>query len=129
MKIAVIGTAEWQSRRKIQDLMRRLKTMPDITVLGAGGTEGAGIMVKKIALDMGIPYAEYNPSFTGRNLYSAMPDSYYGKPYHFSQLIHRMRLLAQACDRAFVLGNVKDTQVAAAVSILKRTNKPWVNII
>jgi hypothetical protein len=106
MKVAIIGSKDWQSRRKIQEVLTRLKQMDEpITILGQGGKEGAPLMVKKYALEFGMNYAEFNPSYTGRNLYSAMPDTYYGKAYHFSQLIHRMTLIANACDKMLILVN------------------------
>ena len=96
MNIAVIGNTGWQNKRKIKDVIFQLKNKySDCTLLGAGGKEGAGLMVRKFALEMGLDYKEYNPSFSGYNLYSAMPESYYGKKYHFSQLHHRITLLVK----------------------------------
>lgn len=128
MKIAVIGSRDWQSRRKVQDVLGRLKRMEGpITILGQGGGEGAASMVKKYALDFGLNYMEYNPSYTGRNLYSAMPDSYYGKKYHFSQLLHRMTLIADACDKMIVLTAGKlDPQLDTAIKRAKKKDKPVV---
>lgn len=125
MKIAVIGSRDWQSKRKLQDVLGRLKRMEGpITILGQGGSEGAASMVKKYSLDFGLNYMEYNPSYTGRNLYSAMPDSYYGKKYHFSQLLHRMTLIADACDKMIVLSAGKlDPQLDTAIKRAKKKNK------
>ena len=116
MKIAVIGSRDWQSRRKVQDVLSRLKQLDDpVTILGQGGIEGAPAMVKKYALEFGMSYSEFNPSYTGQNLYSAMPDTYYGKNYHFSQLIHRMTLIANACDKMIILASSKlDPQLDTA---------------
>jgi len=116
MKIAIIGSRDWQSRRKVQDVLSRLKQLDEpVTILGQGGTEGAAAMVKKYALEFGMNYSEFNPSYTGRNLYSAMPDTYYGKNYHFSQLIHRMTLIANACDKMIILASSKlDPQLDTA---------------
>ena len=48
MKVAIIGSKDWQSRRKIQEVLTRLKQMDEpITILGQGGKEGAPLMVKK----------------------------------------------------------------------------------
>ena len=116
MKIAIIGSRDWQSRRKVQDVLSRLKQLDEpVTILGQGGTEGAAAMVKKYALEFGMNYSEFNPSYTGRNLYSAMPDTYYGKKYHFSQLLHRMTLIANACDKMIILSSGKlDPQLDTA---------------
>jgi hypothetical protein len=62
-------------------------------------------MVRKFALEFEMNYQEYNPSFSGYNMYSALPESYYGKKYHFSQLHHRMKMLAESCDYLMILTN------------------------
>lgn len=107
MKIAVIGNTGWQNKRKIRDALFELKQRfgSEVTILGAGGTEGANFMIRKVALEFEMTYQEYNPSFSGYNLYSALPESYYGKKYHFSQLHHRMKLLAENCDYMIILTN------------------------
>ena len=107
MKIAVIGNTGWQNKRKIRDALFELKQRfgSEVTILGGGGTEGANFMIRKVALEFEMSYQEYNPSFSGFNMYSALPESYYGKKYHFSQLHHRMKLLAENCDYMIILTN------------------------
>lgn len=104
-KVAVIGSTGWQNKRKVQDTLFRLNKQfgDELTVIGAGGVEGANSMVRKYALEFGINYQEFNPSFSGYNLYSAMPETYYGKSYHFSQLHHRMKLIAERCDFMMIM--------------------------
>ena len=107
MKIAVIGNTGWQNKRKVRDVLFELKQRfgPEVVIIGAGGNEGANYMVRKFALEFEMKYQEYNPSFSGYNMYSALPDSYYGKKYHFSQLHHRMKMLAESCDYLMILTN------------------------
>ncbi len=129
MKIAVIGNNEWQNRRKLQEVLQKLKVSYDnVIIVGAGGNEGANHMVRKYALEFGLTYEEYNPSYTGRNLYSALPESYYGKKYHFSQLLHRMRVLAENCDYMIIMNNENklNPQLKTAYNKIKKLNKPVV---
>ena len=107
MKIAVIGNTGWQNKRKVRDVLFELKQRfgPELVIIGAGGNEGANYMVRKFALEFEMNYQEYNPSFSGYNMYSALPESYYGKKYHFSQLHHRMKMLAESCDYLMILTN------------------------
>lgn len=107
MRIAVIGNTGWQNKRKVREALFELKQRfgTEATILGAGGNEGANYMVRKFALEFEMKYQEYNPSFSGYNLYSALPESYYGKKYHFSQLHHRMKMLAENCDYMIILTN------------------------
>ena len=127
--VAIIGNTNWQSRRKIQEILFNLKSQfnDDVTIVGAGG-EGANNMIRKAALEFGMQYEEYNPSFSGRNMYSAMPDSYYGKPYHFSQLHHRMKLIAQRCDHMLILTNedTLDPVLKTAFNNINKLKKPVV---
>jgi hypothetical protein len=129
-KIAVIGNTGWQNRRKVQDMLQRLKKQfgAELIVIGAGGNEGANHMVKKYALEFDIQYEEFNPSFSGYNIYSAMPETYYGKPYHFSQLHHRMKLIAERCDYMIILSNEAklDPVLKTAYTNINKLQKPVV---
>jgi len=128
MNIAVIGNTGWQNKRKVKDVIFQLKhKYSDCTLLGAGGKEGAGLTVRKFALEMGLDYKEYNPSFSGYNLYSAMPESYYGKKYHFSQLHHRITLLVKNSQYIIILANGElDIVMQTAYKYAKKLNIPVV---
>jgi len=129
IKIAIIGNKDWQNRRKVQEILQRLKTEnTNVTVIGAGGSEGANHMVRKYALEFGMNYKEYNPSYSGYNLYSAMPKTYYGKSYHFSQLHHRMKLIAENCDYMMIITNedTLDPFLKTAYNNINKRNKPVV---
>ena len=129
MKVAVIGNKDWQNKRKVQETLRRLKTQFDeVQVIGAGGSEGANNMVRKYASEFGMSYKEYNLSYSGYNLYSAMPKTYYGKSYHFSQLHHRMKLIAENCDYMIIMTNENkmDPVLKTAYSNINKLKKPVV---
>jgi hypothetical protein len=129
-RVAVVGNTNWQNKRKVQETLQmlKLKFAEELIVVGAGGNEGANSMVRKYALEFGIDYEEYNPSFSGYNIYSAMPESYYGKPYHFSQLHHRMKLIAERCDYMMIMTNEMqlDPVLQTAWTKSKKLNKPVV---
>ena len=129
-RVAVIGNTGWQNRRKVQDTLQQLKHRfgNELVVIGAGGQEGANSMVRKYALEFGITYEEYNPSFSGYNMYSAMPESYYGKSYHFSQLHHRMKLIAERCDYMMIMTNedALDPVLKTAYTNINKLKKPVV---
>ena len=128
-KVAVIGNNNWQNRRKVQETLQGLKSKFDeVVIIGAGGSEGANSMIRKYTLEFGMNYKEYNPSYSGYNLYSAMPKTYYGKAYHFSQLHHRMKLIAQNCDYMIIMTNesTMDPFLKTAYSNINKQNKPVV---
>tara|TARA_R100000951_G_scaffold116204_1_gene127066 strand:+ start:1236 stop:1646 length:411 start_codon:yes stop_codon:yes gene_type:complete len=127
--VAVIGNKNWQNRRKVQETLQGLKSKFDeVVIVGAGGSDGANSMIRKYALEFGMNYKEYNPSYSGYNLYSAMPKTYYGKSYHFSQLHHRMKLIAQNCDYMIIMTNesTMDPFLKTAYSNINKQNKPVV---
>ena len=129
-QVAILGNTNWQNRRKVQKTLTELKQRfsNEVIVLGAGGKEGANSMIRKYTLEFGLNYKEYNPSFSGYNLYSAMPKTYYGKQYHFSQLHHRMKLLAQNCDYMIIMTNEEklDPVLKTAYNNINKLNKPIV---
>jgi hypothetical protein len=129
-RIAIIGNTGWQNRRKVQETLQKLKSQfnDDLIIVGAGGNEGANSMVRKYTLEFGLRYEEYNPSFSGYNMYSAMPESYYGKPYHFSQLHHRMKLIAERCDYMMIMTNedTLDPVLKTAYNNVNKLKKPVV---
>ena len=129
-RIALIGNTGWQNKRKVQDTLQKLKSQfnDDLVVIGAGGNEGANSMIRKYTLEFGLRYEEYNPSFSGHNMYSAMPESYYGKSYHFSQLHHRMKLIAERCDYMMIMTNEDklDPVLKTAYNNANKLKKPVV---
>jgi hypothetical protein len=132
-RIAIIGNTDWQNKRKVQDTLQKLKSqfsddLNDLIIVGAGGNEGANSMVRKYTLEFGLRYEEYNPSFSGYNMYSAMPESYYGKTYHFSQLHHRMKLIAERCDYMMIMTNedALDPVLKTAYNNVNKLKKPVV---
>jgi hypothetical protein len=129
-RVAVIGNTGWQNRRKVQETLQQLKKRfgDELIIIGAGGQEGANSMVRKYTLEFGIKYEEYNPSFSGYNMYSAMPESYYGKSYHFSQLHHRMKLIAERCDYMMIMTNedALDPVLKTAYTNINKLKKPVV---
>tara|TARA_A100000172_G_scaffold65021_1_gene44504 strand:+ start:311 stop:715 length:405 start_codon:yes stop_codon:yes gene_type:complete len=132
VRVAVIGNKEWQNKRKVQEVLNQIRTQfgEDVIIVSGGGTEGANYLVRKFALEFGMKYQEYNPSYSGRNLYSALPEAYYGKKYHFSQLLHRMRLLAENCDYMIIMNNEDqfNPQLKTAYNKINKLEKPVVVI-
>ena len=99
MKVAIIGNRTYENVRKIQDLLSDLKRKfgNELMIISGGCRDGADKYVKKYALEFGIQYKEFNPAHTPRNLYSAMSEEYYGKPYHVRHFHHSNLLIARTC--------------------------------
>ena len=132
MKVAVIGSRQYENVRKIKDTLTNLRQKfgNDLVIISGGAKDGADKYARKYALEFGIRYKEFNPAHTPRNLYSAMSDEYYGKPYHVSQFHHRNQLLAQDCDVmiAFIPQGVKSDGSLSAIKSAEKYDKKVVII-
>lgn len=91
IRIGVIGPETSSRPRQIKDFAFKLKKTygDDCQVYSGGNKTGVEMEVKRQCLTFNIPYKEFNPSFTGHNLYSALPESYYSKGKHPSHYLHR----------------------------------------
>ena len=105
MKVAVIGSRTYENTRKIKNLLTDLKRKfgEELMIVSGGAKQGADKYVKKYALEFGLNYREFNPAHTPQNLYSAMSEGYYSRPYPVSQFHHRNMLIARDCDYMIVL--------------------------
>ena len=128
MKVAIIGSRQYENIRKIKDTLFQLKQKfgDDLIIVSGGAKDGADKFARKFALEFGIKYKEFNPAHTPKNLYSAMSDNYYNKLYHVSQFHHRNMLIAKDCDvmMAFIPNGVKSNGSMSAIKNAKKVNKP-----
>ena len=128
MKVAIIGSRQYENTRKIKETLTELKKKfnDDLIIVSGGAKDGADKFAKKYALEFGIKYKEFNTAHTSKNLYSAMSDNYYNKPYHVSQFHHRNMLIAKDCDvmMAFIPNGVNSNGSISAIKNAKKINKP-----
>ena len=128
MKIAIIGSREYENIRKIKNLLTDLKHKfgEELIIISGGAKQGADKHVKKYALEFGLNYKEFNPAHTPQNLYSAMSEGYYGRPYHVSQFHHRNMLIAKDCNYMIALvptglsANGSESAIKQAIKLNKK---------
>ena len=127
MKVAIIGSRHYENVRKIKDALFQLKQKfgSELIIVSGGAQYGADKFARKYALEFGIKYKEFNPAHTTKNLYSAMSDDYYNKPYHVSQFHHRNMLIARDCDvmMAFIANGSDSGGSMSAIKKAKKLNK------
>ena len=127
MKVAVVGSRDYQNIRKIKDTLFQLKQKfgDKLIIISGGARYGADKFARKYALEFGMRYREFNPAHTTKNLYSAMSDDYYEKPYHVSQFHHRNMLIARDCDVmiAFIANGSDSGGSMSAIKRAKKLNK------
>ncbi len=100
MRIGIIGSRLYESRKKIKDTVFGLKNKfgEDLLIVSGGCQHGADKYAKKYALELGCQYKEFNPAHTPPNLYSAMNEGYYNKTYQPKNFFHRNGLLVKYVD-------------------------------
>jgi hypothetical protein len=131
VKIAIIGSRTYENKTKIRDMIFKLKQTfgNKLEIVSGGALQGADKYAKKYALELGVDYKEFNPAHTNKNLYSGMPESYYGKPYHVSQLFHRNSLIVQYSDKIIAFRSEgKSSGTDHAIKEAVKIKKPYVII-
>lgn len=105
--IAVIGSKDYISEIKVGKFIKKIKDQfgPTATIFSGGNDAGAERWAKKYSLEFGLQYKEFNPSFTGYRMYSALEESYYGKGFHSSHFYDRYKQMLYNTDRLIVFVN------------------------
>jgi predicted Rossmann fold nucleotide-binding protein DprA/Smf involved in DNA uptake len=131
VRIAIVGSRTYENKSKIRDTIFRLKQLfgLKLEIVSGGAQSGADKYAKKYSLEMGVAYKEFNPAHTVKNLYSVMPESYFGKPYHVSQLFHRNELIARYVDKMIAFRSEgKSSGTDHAIKMAQKHEKPYVII-
>ena len=124
MKVAIVGSRRYSNRRKIKEFVFKLiqKHGKDLVVVSGGCQDGADKYAKKYALELGAQYREYPPFHEVYNLYCALPEACYGKPYNTKYFFARNKQIAKACE--YVVGFIpKGMKSAGTESTLKYAHK------
>ena len=128
MKVGIIGSLEYENKRKIKEMIFKLKQSfgDNLTIVSSGNKSGADKYAKKYALELDCKYLEFNPAHTQRNLYSAMHDAYYNKPYNVKYFFQRNNMLAKYID--YVVGFISEND-KTAVSIITEAKRRGKKVI
>lgn len=102
--ISMIGSDDYVKESKVAMFIKKIRDQfgNTATILSGGSDRGAEKWVKKYSLDLGLRYKEFNPSFTGFRMYSALEEEYYGKGFHPSHYYDRYRRMLSESDRLIV---------------------------
>ena len=127
MRIAIIGSREYENRRKIKDFIFKLKQQyGDKTIVVSGGCkQGADKYAKKYALEMGLQYEEYPPFHEVHNLYCSLPESRYDKPFSMRNFFARNKIIAGTSDFivAFIPEGVEANGTKNVLEYAKKLDK------
>jgi len=110
-RIGIIGSETCFKSKEVKEFLFKVKTTfgSTATIISGGNSTGIEKEVKKTAIEFSLPYQEFNPSFTGKNLYSALSDDYYKKGFHPTHFAHRYDCLLSKIDK-LVIGESPDSK-------------------
>lgn len=131
IRVAIIGSRTYEHKRKIRDMIFKLKQEfgDALEIVSGGAKDGADKYARKFAIESGVSYKEFNPAHTVKNLYSAMPDEYYEQPYHVTQLFQRNTLICRYADKIIAFRSEgKSSGTDHAITQAEKFNKPYVII-
>lgn len=104
-RIGIIGPPSCITKtRKVKDLLFKIKQQFGslATIYSGGNLDGIEKDVKKFALEFELPYKEFNPRHTVQNLYSYFDQNWYGKNYHFTNLLYRYIEMFRRIDKLVI---------------------------
>ena len=127
MKIAIVGSRRYENKKKIKDFIFKIKQQyGENTIIVSGGCkQGADRYAKKYALELGLQYEEYPPFHEVHNLYCALPESRYDKPFSMRNFFARNKILASVSDFivAFIPEGVEANGTKNVLEYAKKLNK------
>ena len=127
MKIGIVGSRRYESKKKIKDFIFKLKQEygEDTKIISGGCKDGADKYVKKYALELGLQYEEYPPFHEVHNLYCPLPESRYSKPYSVKYFFARNKIIAGTSDFivAFISDGVQSDGTFSTLNYAKKLNK------
>ena len=127
MKIGIVGSRKYESKRKIKDFIFRIKEKygEDITIVSGGCKDGADKYAKKYAIEFGLQYEEYPPAHHPHNLYCVLPESRYNKDFSMRNFFVRNKIIASVSDFivAFIPNGVEAKGTISTLEYAKKLDK------
>lgn len=130
LKIGIVGSKTYENKIRIKEFVYNLKSQvqTDPIIVGLGEKYGADKYVKKYALEFGYTYVEHNLPHTVKNLYSAMPDSFYDKPYAPKNVFLRDKIFLSSIDMCVVFDD-KTSIDKKCLNLIKEISKTKKKIV
>lgn len=130
-KIGIIGGTDTNHTVKIKEFLFKVKKTFGNTasIFSGGNPTGIEYDVKKISLEFDLIYKEFNPSYTGHNMYSYLPESYFTKGKHVSHYMHRYEQMLFKIDRLLVGSSEKDSDWNLYKSVIRKAEKRNIPVV
>ena len=109
MKLAIIGSRDFNDYDTLVDFLWRYKDSENIDSIISGGAKGADLLGKKYAKDIGFYYVEFLPDWDK-----------YGKAAGFI----RNQQIVDACDEVIAFWDGKSKGTQDTINKAKKAKKP-----
>ena len=132
MKVGIVGSRRYENKKKIKDFIFKIKQQygENTTIVSGGAKQGADRYAKKYALELGLQYEEYPPFHEVHNLYCALPETRYDKPFSMRNFFARNKIIAGTVD--FLVGFIPDGVEANGtmntIEYIKKMKKKYIII-
>ena len=128
--LGMTGSKTFEGKLKVKEFLFKIKQNFDgeIVLVSLGDLYGADRLVKKYALEFGYKYVEFNPPHTTKNLYSAMSESYYDRPFSMKNLHLHNKIFSQYVNKCVLFddSSLSDKKILTIIKHLSRHKKPYV---
>ena len=127
IKIGIVGSRSYTNKKKIKDLIFKIKEkhgeMEEI--VSGGQREGVDGFAKKFTLEFDMNYVEFPPSHYNWNMHCKLPATQYNKPYYVSNYFKRNKQIAEYSDMviAFIPDGVESRGTMSTVEYAKKEKK------
>ncbi len=127
LKVAFVGSRKYDNRRKIKDMVFKLKQKygDEVEIVSGGQPKGADGFAKKAALEFDMKYVEFPPAHYQWNQHCIKDPTHYGKPYRVWYFFDRNKEVAEYSDivLAFLPGAVIAGGTADTLKHAEKANK------
>jgi|TARA_B110000977_G_scaffold186370_1_gene252239 hypothetical protein len=100
IKIGIVGSRGYTDKKKVKDLIFKIKTKygDEVEIVSGGQRDGADGYAKKFALEFDMNYVEFPPSHYSHNMHCKLSVNNYSKPYYISNYFKRNKQIAEYCN-------------------------------
>lgn len=129
MKIGIIGSPDCYNAPKLKQILMKLKETygNTIEIVTGGNKTGIEYQAKKLSLELGFNFKEFNPAYTLATGFSALHESYYSKKWHPTHDVGRYRKLVEYCNAVIIFQN-GDVLIESTAKYAEKKSKKIVRI-
>jgi hypothetical protein len=133
MRLGLIGSRYYKNRARVLEVLKKCLDRygyRDLMVVSGGCRNGADLLSKQCAMELGVRYVEFPPPHEPWNEFCVVQKKFYGRPYNRNNFWIRNRQIVEYCDRiiGFVVEGVRADGTYGTSKIAAELGKPFLMI-